>query len=325
MLDADVAELRKTISATALILAILFSALARTSQADFWSPNFSVYGNTTIYGTNTNVTIAIDLPENKANNVTVAFTLKIFSPIEAPAGNVVNSTQYLTEHSQNLFDCYLSSGFILDYDRAKIIDTLWLSWCKLGETYEKEYKELLLHSYDAVLSQTADSYYGNTVLPELSEGTHNLTVWVRAEQNYLSFDNPIWAAFSDTITFNIDTTAPKVSVLSPRDSLYNISDVPLNFVVSEPFSKVTYCLDGQENVTISGNTTLTGLPNGDHNVTVYATDKAGNVGASETISFSVDVPFPTTWIIVAATAIVTTGGAALVYFVKARKTIKKGE
>jgi parallel beta-helix repeat protein len=36
-------------------------------------------------------------------------------------------------------------------------------------------------------------------------------------------------------------------------------------------------------------------------------------------------PFPTTWIVVAATAIVATGGAILVYFAKGRKTIKKGE
>jgi hypothetical protein len=263
----------------------------------------------------TNATITIDLPlGSKVNNVTVAFTLKIFSSIETPAGNVVNSTQYLTEHSQNLFDCYLSSGFILDYDRAKIIDTLWLSWSKSGnETYEKEYNELLLHSYDSILSQTADSYYGNTVLPKLSEGAHNLTVWVRAEQNYLSWDNPIWAAFSDT--FYIDTTAPKVSVLSPRDSLYNISDVPLNFTISEPFSKTTYSLDGQENVTIGGNTTLTGLTNGNHYVAIYATDKAGNVGSSETISFRVDVPFPVVPVAaVSAATIVVVGAVLLVYF-----------
>jgi hypothetical protein len=317
---SDAVRLRKTIPIIVLILAMLFSVLARTSQADFWSPNFSVYGNTTIYGVDTNATITIDLPlGSKANNVTVAFTLKIFSSIEAPAGNVVNSTQYLTEHSQNLFDCYLSSGFILDYDRAKIIDTLWLSWSKSGnETYEKEYNELLRHSYDTVLSQTADSYYGNTVLPKLSEGTHNLTVWVRAEQNYLSWDNPIWAAFSDILTFNIDTTAPKVSVLSPRDSLYNISDVPLNFTISEPFSKTTYSLDGHENVTIGGNTTLTGLPNGNHYVTIYATDKAGNV-ASETISFSVEVPFPAVPVAaVSAATIAVVSVALLVYFRKRR-------
>jgi hypothetical protein len=321
MAGAYVPGVRKAVSATTLILAILFSALARTSQADFWSPNFSVYGNTTIYGTNTNVTIAIDLPENKANNVTVAFTLKIFSSIEAPAGNVVNSTQYLTEHSQNLFDCYLSSGFILDYDRAKIIDTLWLNWCKSGnETYEKEYNSLLLHNYDAVLSKTADSYYGNTVLPELSGGTHNLTVWVRAEQNYLSWDNPIWAAFSDTITFNIDTTAPKVSVLSPRDSLYNISDVQLNFIVSEPFSKTTYSLDGKENVTISGNITLTGLPNGDHNLTVYATDEFGNTGVSETVYFSVEVPFPTALVVASIASVVIICAGVVLYFAKIKKT-----
>jgi hypothetical protein len=320
MLGSDAVSRRKTISTTALILTMLFSALAKTSQADFWSPNFSVYGNTTIYGVDTNATIAIDLPAgNKANNITVAFTLKIFSSIEAPAGNVINSTQYLTEHSQNLFDCYLSSGFILDYDRAKIIDTLWLNWCKLGETYEKEYNELLLHRYDSILSQTADSYCGSTVLPELSEGCHNLTVWVRAEQNYLSFDNPLWAAFSDTITFNIGATSPKVSVLSPRDSLYNISDLELNFIVSEPFTKVTYSLDGKDNVTISGNTTLTGLANGDHNFIVYTTDEFGNTGASEITYFSVEAPFPTTLVIAPIASVTIIGVGLLVYFKKRKR------
>ena len=312
---------KTTLLTEVFILMFLLLALAGTSQADFWSPNFSVYGNTTIYGTETNATITIDLPaENKANNVTVAFALKIFSSIEAPAGNVVNSTQYLTEHSQNLFDCYLSSGFILDYNRVRIIDTLWLSWSKSGnETYEKEYNELLLHSYDSILSQSKDTYYGSTILPELSEGAHNLTVWVRAEQNYLSWDNPIWAAFSDTLTFNIDTATPKVSVLSPRDSLYNVSDVPLNFIVSEPFSKVTYSLDGQENVTISGNTTLTGLPNGSHNLTVYATDQSGNTGVSETVYFSVEVPFPAVPVAAASAATIAVVSVALLVYFRRRK------
>lgn len=48
-----------------------------------------------------------------------------------------------------------------------------------------------------------------------------------------------------------------------------------------------YSLDGENNVTIAGNTTLIGLSAGTHNVTVYAWDDAGNVGASDTVSFSV--------------------------------------
>jgi hypothetical protein len=62
------------------------------------------------------------------------------------------------------------------------------------------------------------------------------------------------------------------------------------------------------------------LSNGSHNITVYARDEFENTGASEIISFSVDVPFPTTWV-VAAIAIAITGGSALAicYFKKPKR------
>ena len=41
-------------------------------------------------------------------------------------------------------------------------------------------------------------------------------------------------------------------------------------------------------MTITGNTTLTGLPEGSYNLTVYAKDSARNIGTSETIYFSID-------------------------------------
>jgi hypothetical protein len=68
--------------------------------------------------------------------------------------------------------------------------------------------------------------------------------------------------------------------------IYNSTDIPLNFTVDEVFSKVVYSLDGKDNMTITGNTTLTGLSVGTHNLTVCAWDEAGNV-ASQTVNFAV--------------------------------------
>jgi hypothetical protein len=316
MQNVDAANLRKTIFASALIFAILFSGFVGITQADFWLPNFSIYDNTTIYGADANITITVNLQESKSNNVTADFLLKIYSSIKAPAGNMVNPTQYLTQRSQNLFDCYLYSGFILDYDRKKIIDAVWLNWGKLGEAYD-EYTELLPQSHDAILSRKPDSYCGTTNLYKLSEGVHNLTVWVRAEQNYLSFDNPIWAAFPDTITFNIDTTAPKISVLSPQDSVYQDSDIPLNFIANEPLSKVAYCLDGKDNITINGNTTMAGLANGNHNVIVYSTDEFGNMGFSEVIYFTIQTPL--SLLLVASASIASAALVGMVLLVYLRR------
>jgi parallel beta-helix repeat protein len=116
----------------------------------------------------------------------------------------------------------------------------------------------------------------------------------------------------------VDTAPPLISVSSPQNKVYNDSSVPLTFSTNEPASQMSYSLDGQDNVTIAGNTTLSGLPNGNHNVTIYATDKAGNV-ASETISFSVEVPFPVVPVTVASVATIAVMGVALlVYFRKRR-------
>ncbi len=53
-----------------------------------------------------------------------------------------------------------------------------------------------------------------------------------------------------------------------------------------------YSLDGEMNVTIAGNTTLTGVLDGSHHIVVYANDTAGNMGASGTVYFTVDTTSP---------------------------------
>ena len=138
------------------------------------------------------------------------------------------------------------------------------------------------------------SYYYNYT--NFEDGAHNLTVIAYCEgwdlemhdmwQKPLSYD-----ASSDLIVFTVDTTSPFVSVLSPKNKSYesteNLLDVALNFTVNEPVSQLSYSLDGEENVTIAGNTTLANLQYGKHNVRVYATDNVGNTGASKTIGFTI--------------------------------------
>jgi len=98
------------------------------------------------------------------------------------------------------------------------------------------------------------------------------------------------SSWSDTATLTIPTNTPLLSVLSPQENSHSASDVPLTFSVDRPVSQLRYSLDDQENVTISGNTTLTALSNGLHSITVFAWDAEGNVGASETIHFETASP-----------------------------------
>ncbi len=129
-----------------------------------------------------------------------------------------------------------------------------------------------------------------------------------------------------------DLHPPKITILSPKNETYTINNIPLTFTVSETASWMGYSLDGQANVTITGNVTLKGLTAGSHNIIVYAEDAAGNTGTSERVYFTIEAvptpqvePFPPIWIITAIAVIAIIGAALSVYFVKVKKTLRKAE
>jgi len=66
--------------------------------------------------------------------------------------------------------------------------------------------------------------------------------------------------------------------------------------------------------------TLSRLPSGSHNITVYVTDISGNVGVSETIYFSVEVPepFPVLPVVAVSGLTITAVAACLLYYHKKR-------
>ncbi len=123
---------------------------------------------------------------------------------------------------------------------------------------------------------------------------------------------------SATVNFTIDSTA----VLSPLNQTYSTADVPLLLRLHESAKQIEFSLDGQEKVTVAGNTTLTGLSNGNHNLTVFTTDTNGNAAASSTICFTVDAPFPTIPI-VAVSAVVIVAAGLLLYNRKRRREVQR--
>jgi parallel beta-helix repeat protein len=112
---------------------------------------------------------------------------------------------------------------------------------------------------------------------------------------------------------------PFLFMVCPENKTYPTSSVPLNFTVSGPNSWIGYSLNGNENVTITGNTTLSNLSAGSYSLTIYAADMFGNIGASETVFFSVEVPFPTTLVIAASGASMAIAGVGLFMYFKKRK------
>jgi hypothetical protein len=154
----------------------------------------------------------------------------------------------------------------------------------------------------------------NTTLTEFSEGSYSIIVYASD-----SFGN---TGASNTTLFTIDLSPPSVSILSPENKTYDVTDIPLTFILSEPASGMAYSLDGQENVTIAGNVTLAVLPVGSHSVVVYANDTAGNDGASRIIYFNIE-PFPIMLVVAVIVIVVIIGAVYLIYFRKYKKKTEK--
>ncbi|MBT4165974.1 hypothetical protein HOE04_02975 [archaeon] len=118
-----------------------------------------------------------------------------------------------------------------------------------------------------------------------SEGTHNLTIWANDSLNNVA---------STFVSFTIDSVKPLINVISPVNGA-NSSNKGLN--VNYTFVGVSNCW--YSNDSYSKNTTLAGCGNitsvvwseGQHNVSVWVNDSAGNVNSSS-VSFTIDSVTP---------------------------------
>jgi len=120
-----------------------------------------------------------------------------------------------------------------------------------------------------------------------------------------------------SVSFIKDVIPPRITLLSIQNTTHASSDVELEFTVNEE-AQVLYCLDGTENQTATGSVILTGLENGAHSVTLYASDLAGNPATPQTLLFNVDAiePFPTILVIASLITVATVGSGLLFYFKK---------
>ena len=116
-----------------------------------------------------------------------------------------------------------------------------------------------------------------------------------------------------------------VELVSPLNQVYNESSVDLVFVVDRPVSLLYYCVDGGVNATVAGNTTLSELLGGVHSMTVFAEDKFGNVGVSDTVVFSVafEPAFLLTVPVVVILCVVSVLAVAVLFlFLRRRRSVR---
>jgi hypothetical protein len=299
--------MRKKFPSATLILALLFSAVAGTLFSNLsWADPYVYVGDVPPKPDTIPPKISIFSPKNNAayNTNYIAFTFNVSEPTGPTVNSpIVDEIYYKADWQQNQVTIYA-----------------YTSDPYSGHPTNGEYAK----------------YSVNLNLTGIPKGNHSITVIAGYHGWYIPGNDPHTLSMngfsisgSSIVNFTIDTTLdltpPKISILSLENKTYHSPDVPLSFEVSESISQITFSLDGQKNVTITGNTTLTGLLNGLHNVTIYAWDIAGNAGASEAISFTVAAslepeqeqePFPTTLVIASAVTVAVIGVGLLVCFKK---------
>jgi N-acetylneuraminic acid mutarotase len=166
---------------------------------------------------------------------------------------------------------------------------------------------------------TARNYFGVAVLDDMlyviggrTSSSDPLDPMLRTYTEYATNER--------YIPFGYGIIPPVVDLVSPENRTYNVTSVSLNFTVNKAVSWMGYSLDSQENVTVMGNTTLAGLADGLHNVTVFARDEFENTGASEILFFTVELPLPEISpilpVVASAATVAVVGVGLLVYFKK---------
>jgi hypothetical protein len=166
----------------------------------------------------------------------------------------------------------------------------------------------------------------------LKDGSHVIKIRASSGEDYNE----------GQVFFTIDSTPPTISNISVENMTYSKTDLTLNCTINERTSWIAYSLDNQANVTIKGyiiterpswmayglddrinvtmqgNTTLTDLAEGSHSLIIYANDTAGNIGASETITFTIATPesFPIMPVTASIATVTIVSVGLLVYFKK---------
>jgi hypothetical protein len=193
-------------------------------------------------------------------------------------------------------------------------------WAINSVYYEADWQEGL-HRIYSVNNSTSTKMYSRLSITakftEIPDGRHRIAVYANLHDG---------SQGSSSIDFTINVP-PSTAILSPENKTYHTADLPLNFTVNEPQKWVGYSLDGEKNITITGNSTITNLTNGFHSITVYANDTSGNMGASHTLAFTVAEPmviksglFSTTIVIeIISTLAILVAVAGLLVYIKKRK------
>jgi hypothetical protein len=228
------------------------------------------------------------------------------NPVPWPKAPNLEEKPTLTTKTPQNYSSYGVGNVALDFSVVK--PDSWLI------TYDLVYNLGQIAQIDVSLDgKSCNSADYSQALKLLPLGMHELNITVLSYAYYMEpmpgienipgrfvdYQYPI--IVSDIVYFSL--APPKIQIHSPQATTYDQSSVSLIYSLNQSAPQLYYVLDGQ-NITETGKTTfnyvaqdelnatlyatiLTGLSNGNHKVTVYATDEAGNIG-SQTVEFTVE-------------------------------------
>jgi len=244
-------ETRKTLTATVSTMALLLSITAGIQSCNLAAANPYVHQN--------------DTPPNDMRPPSLS--------LQSPKNNRV--------YSENSLILAFNVSMPTSENYTAIIFSV---------SYEADWLKEKVYAYQFPEGKPRPTEFDySQALFKVPGGNHKLVVTVHGDyyrqEGYIIHEFGVLSA-SATVQFLV-CAPPVVSDLSVFNKTYAKSDVPLNFTVAGLVSLTTYSLDGKENVTVNGNTTLTGLSDGFHSVTLFAENVYG-VASSETAWFNVD-------------------------------------
>ena len=218
-----------------------------------------------------------------ANGSTIAGPVAITFTIE----NTGDYIEFLQGDSSNRIDLeieYRSTGGEIYAWGIMFWST---SYCGLTLRSGEKYEQTLVYDPSEYEGSVPPDFVGDA---PYGQTTISLVHWKRMDEGYGYGEFGVTEI--NVTLLPADTEPPTVSILSPQNTTYTTTSIPLTFTVNESTYWIGYSLDNQANVTITGNTTLTNLVNGTHSIIVYANDTSGNMGASNLVFFTIQVPPP---------------------------------
>ena len=233
-------------------------------------------------------------------------SIEIFSPIPAPAIHKNASV------SLNVRVNILPSEPAITYIRYSIDEKANVTISNLA----REDNVWYWTTTEGVTVQ-GTAFSAQTSMDNLVDGNHTLIV-------YAHYANGKEMSRSREFTVDTHYKYPEIVVLSPQNTTYVSTEVPLTWTCDEQIMSADYWLDEPlyGSTTLVGNTTLTVLSDGTHTITVYVFTERGQAN-SQTVHFTVSPepipepePFPTTLVAVSIVSVTVVSIGLLVYFKK---------